>query len=102
MTDIVSQIKSRVAPAAYDLATAEGRLAFDNALRAELTKIEDQWLSRHAAEMLKAWRRELFGMIDFPEIHQLTARLAAVEARLRIKAAAAVEMHDLQMGGEDG
>ena len=87
--DIVSQIKTRVDPAAYDLTTAEGRTAFDNALRAELAQIEDINLRAHAGEMLKLWRWQVFGLphglaID-PFIIGLQRRLAAVEAALGIK-----------------
>ncbi len=83
-TDIVSRIKARIDLAGFDLRTAEGRLDFDKALRDELAKIKDIWLSRHAAEILKEWRRDLFGTIDHAELHQLRDRIAAIEARLGI------------------
>lgn len=101
-TDIVSKIKAKVDPAAFDLTTAEGRVAFDEALRAELVSIRDIWLQKHAGELLKEWRHDLFGKIDHAEIHQLRDRIAAIEARLDIKQPVWVETKVMCQGGEDG
>lgn len=100
--DIVSQIKARIDLAAFDLSTAEGRLDFDKALRAELAKITDIWLSRHAAEILKDWRRDLFGGVDHAELHQLRDRIAAIEARLGIEQPRPVGVKRLHQGSADG
>lgn len=59
--DVVAAIKSAVDPAAYDLTRAEGRADFDDALRAELAKIEDKLVRAHAGQMIRQWRVELFG-----------------------------------------
>jgi hypothetical protein len=61
--DVIAMIKERVNPAGFDLTTAEGRADFDDALRAQLRKVSDTTLRNHAADLLKAWRREL---IDGP------------------------------------
>lgn len=90
---IVSQIKSRVSPDDYDLRTAEGRLAFDDCLRTELRKIDDDNLRVHAGELIKEWRRGLFGM-PTDVVHHLSARLDAIEARLGIKTQ--TEINDLR------
>lgn len=58
--DVVAAIKRAVDPGAYDLTRAEGRADFDDALRAELAKIEDERLRMHAGEMIRNWRRALF------------------------------------------
>lgn len=107
MADIVSLIKSRVDPGAYDLTTAEGRTEFDNALRAELAKIEDSNLRAHAGEMLKLWRWQVFGLpqglaID-PFIIGLQRRLEAIEARLGIKTQNEItSLKPVCGGGRDG
>jgi hypothetical protein len=54
--DVVAEIKAAVDPRYYDFGKAEGRSDFDDALRAELVKIEDSTLRFHAAEMIKEWR----------------------------------------------
>lgn len=58
--DIVADIKAAVDPKAYDFSRAEGRADFDDALRAQLAKIEDERLRSHAAEMIREWRACLF------------------------------------------
>jgi hypothetical protein len=68
--DVVADIKAAVDPAAYDLTRAEGRADFDDALRDELAKIDDERLRMHAAEMIRDWRAGLFGT----EIRKGTAR----------------------------
>lgn len=86
--DIVSDIKSRFDPAAFNFATAEGRRDFDNALRAELLQIEDASLRVHAAEMLKDWRLDLFAPHEPMSEWQkpaVIARLEAIEAFLGLK-----------------
>lgn len=84
--DIVSKIRATVDPARFNLDTAEGRAAFDHALRDELRKIEDERVRTHAAEMLKLWRWQLFGVpasLD-PVVAALHERLKAVEAALGV------------------
>ena len=58
--DVVAAIRKAVPPGRYDLNRAEGRADFDDALRAELAKIEDVTLRQHAAEMVRHWREKLF------------------------------------------
>jgi len=82
MTDIVAAIKASVNPAEYDFTTAEGRVAFDDALRAALVKIEDDHLRSHAAGMLKAWRRELMPLTD--DLSVVMARLSRIEDHLGV------------------
>ena len=84
--DIVSHIRAAVDPARFEFDTAEDRAAFDHALRDELRKIEDERVRTHAAEMLKLWRWQLFGMpasLD-PVVAALHERLKAVEAVLGV------------------
>ena len=56
MTDIVSHIKECCPPEDHDLNTAEGRWGWDQALRAELAKVEPEGLRRHASQLVKEWR----------------------------------------------
>lgn len=102
--DIVSQIKSRVDPAAYYLTTAEGRAAFDNALRRELAKIKDSRVRTHAGEMLRLWRWQVFGLPETISTHPfligLQRRLESVEAALGIRTP--TEITSLREGGADG
>lgn len=60
--DIVASVKGRVSPDAYNLATAEGRADFDDALRLEIWRLApaDKTLRRHAGVMIQEWRNELF------------------------------------------
>lgn len=102
MADVVSNIKAKVDHAAFDLTTAEGRAAFDNALRDELKKIEDSRVRAHAGEMLKEWRFQLFGLpvrpFTDPTIERLHRRLIEVENRLGIERQTEVE--SLRVGGD--
>jgi hypothetical protein len=59
MTDIVGEIWARCVPFMVRLTTAEGRVALDNSLRAELAKIEDESLRRNAAELIREMRAVL-------------------------------------------
>ena len=85
-SNIVAEIKARVDLSRFDFSRAEDRRDFDNALRAELRKIEDTSLRGHAAELLKIWRMEVFGdalrPFTDPYLRNLTERLEAVEAFL--------------------
>lgn len=63
--DCVSDIMKAVNPAAFDLTRAEGRADFDDALRAELLKIDDDALRSHAAAMLRDWRRGLLSAFQY-------------------------------------
>jgi hypothetical protein len=58
--DIFGDIKKRCDPASYDFTKAEGRADFDDALRAEIRKIEDKTLRQHVGEMCKEWRWTLY------------------------------------------
>lgn len=49
-----------VDPHAFDLSRAEGRADFDDALRQEIRKIEDDGLRCHAGAMIREWRIALF------------------------------------------
>ena len=60
MSDIVSLIKLACPPEHYDLWTAEGRAAWDVALRAELAKVECYYLRSHAANLVKEWRYQVY------------------------------------------
>lgn len=103
MTDIVSDIKARIDLTAFDLTTAEGRRDLDNTLRAEMREIADDSLRAHAAEMLKAWRWELFGTalvpLNDPYLRRLDARMTAIERRIGINRQR--EITSLK-GGADG
>lgn len=104
--DIVAEIKSRIDSAQFDFTRAEGRRDFDNALRAELTKIKDSSLRAHAGEMLKHWRLDLFGqhapMCEWQK-PGVIARLEAIEAFLGLKPRPQqTEIKSLRAGGQNG
>lgn len=83
--DIVADIKARAQLDAYDLARAEDRAAFDNWLRAELSKISDGNIRAHAAEILRDWRREVFGQLSAGDVGSIIARIEAIEAFLGLQ-----------------
>ena len=60
MSGIVSKIKSKIRVDDFDLATAEGRAEFDRVLRGHLAEIEDELVRRHAGDMMRPWRKEIF------------------------------------------
>lgn len=73
--DVVAEIKGRVCPEKYDFSKAEGRAAFDNALRTEIAKIRDESIRGHAGDMLKVWRISLFKTWRIPaEVDHLIKR----------------------------
>lgn len=58
--DIFGDIQKLVDPAKYDFTKAEGRADFDDALRAEIAKIEDKTLRNHVGETCREWRWSLY------------------------------------------
>jgi hypothetical protein len=58
--DIFADIQKLVGPDNYDFTRAEARADFDDALRAEIAKIEDKTLRQHVGEMCKEWRWGLY------------------------------------------
>ncbi len=81
---IARQIWARHAPA-HDLDTAQGRAAFDNALRQELAGIFDPDLRSHAAETLRRLRSyHTQTGADPLDAKSLFARIAVIEAHLGI------------------
>jgi hypothetical protein len=80
--DIVRDILSRVEAAGClaDLSTAERRKALDDALRAELSLIDDPSLRAHAAEMIRLRRQKMFGGEDlWRRVGRLETVVAALE-----------------------
>jgi len=74
--DVVAAIKAAVDSSLYDLTRAEGRADFDDALRAEIAKIEDSAVRAHAGEMIRQWRQDLF----YPQILERERAYRAAEA----------------------
>lgn len=62
--DIFGDIQKLVDPANYDFTRAEARADFDDALRAEIAKIEDKTLRSHVGEMCREWRWSLYDAIS--------------------------------------
>ena len=62
--DILGDIKRRVDPARFDFTRVEGRADFDDALRAEIRKIDDETLRAHVGEMCKEWRWSILRELD--------------------------------------
>jgi hypothetical protein len=83
MSDIVSLIKSACPPDNHDLGTAEGRKAWDDALRAELAKVECYHLRSHASNFVKEWRYQVYLGAKPREIAEMGARtLFELERRI--------------------
>lgn len=61
--NVFETIKATVRPSDYDLGRAEGRLAFDRALRREVSRHcgADKQFARHVGDMIAEWRRALLG-----------------------------------------
>lgn len=69
--DLFSRIKVEVPPENYELTTAEGRFAWDEALREWISGVEPDGLKRHLGQMVKNWRRESYGQGEEKEITSL-------------------------------
>lgn len=83
MSDIVSTIKLACPPSDHDLSTAEGRKAWDVALRNELGKIECYHLRSHAGNLVKEWRYQVYYGVTPREIVEMGEdRIAIFERRI--------------------
>lgn len=88
MTDIAAGIWARCIEndPPFDFSRAEDCAALDKRLRAELVAIEDEHLRGHAAELIRARRRQVFRTAELrADPRHLAERIEAIEAFLGLR-----------------